>query len=183
MRVPFDVDGGFWLFGYGSLIWNPDVPFDDRRPARLHGWARRFWQGSHDHRGTPEAPGRVVTLIEAREACVDGLAYRVPGSEAEVVLARLDHREKNGYERHALALDSTGPQIHALVYVAIPDNFAWLGPDDLNAMALQIHRAQGPSGRNRDYLLSLDEALRGLSAHDQHVFDLADRVRRMQDDN
>ena len=103
MPVPFDADGGFWLFGYGSLIWNPDVPFDDRRPARLRGWARRFWQGSHDHRGTPEAPGRVVTLIEAGDAFVDGLAFRIPGGEAKEILARLDHREKNGYARHALA--------------------------------------------------------------------------------
>jgi len=181
MSVPFDADGGFWLFGYGSLIWNPDVPFDDRRPARLHGWARRFWQGSHDHRGTPEAPGRVVTLIEASNEYVDGMAYRVPGAEADEILARLDHREKNGYDRHALALESEGPRIRALVYVAIPDNFAWLGPDDADAVAAQIHRSIGPSGRNRDYLLSLDEALRALSAHDPHVFDLADRVRRLQD--
>ncbi|MCH2096928.1 MAG: gamma-glutamylcyclotransferase [Pseudomonadales bacterium] len=179
MPVPFDADGGFWLFGYGSLIWNPDVPFDDRRPARLRGWARRFWQGSHDHRGTPEAPGRVVTLIEAGDAFVDGLAFRIPGGEAKEILARLDHREKNGYARHALALESAGPQIHALVYVAEAGNFAWLGPDDADAMALQIHRSRGPSGSNREYLLSLDAALRALSADDPHVFDLADRVRRM----
>ena len=85
MTVPFHADGGFWLFGYGSLIWKPDVPFDMRTPARLDHWARRFWQGSHDHRGTPEAPGRVVTLVEAPGECCDGVVFRVPGEAAETV--------------------------------------------------------------------------------------------------
>ena len=89
-----------WLFGYGSLIYKVDFPYLERRRARLDGWARRFWQGSHDHRGTPEAPGRVVTLVpDAASVCV-GMAYRVTPD----VFAHLDHREKNGYVRETLAL-------------------------------------------------------------------------------
>jgi cation transport regulator ChaC len=178
--VPFDADGGFWLFGYGSLIQRPDVPFDARLPARLDGWERRFWQGSHDHRGTPQAPGRVVTLVEAAGAHCDGVAYRIPPAEAPAVLARLDHREKNGYARHALGLRThAGDLVRALVYVAVPENFAWLGPAEDDALARQIAASHGPSGANRDYLLELADALEELGASDAHVAALAALVRAM----
>ncbi len=163
----------FWLFGYGSLIWKPDLPYSDRVPARLPGWSRRFWQGSHDHRGLPDAPGRVVTLIESAQDRCDGVAYRVPADAAATVLAGLDHREKNGYERHRVKLEtSSGEALEALIYVAAPGNFAWLGPAPLAAIAAQIARAQGPSGSNREYLQRLAESLRTLGSDDDHVFAL-----------
>src|SRR5581483_11846825 len=65
-----------WIFAYGSLIFRPDFPWIERRRAFVRGWARRFWQGSPDHRGVPEAPGRVVTLV-ARDGFCGGCAYRI----------------------------------------------------------------------------------------------------------
>ena len=158
-----------WVFGYGSLIWRPDFSFLDRRPAALAGWARRFWQGSHDHRGVPDAPGRVVTLVRVPgETCV-GMAYRI---EPEV-FEHLDYREKNGYERVPVCMILDGSRVvDGVVYIAALDNHAFLGDAPMEEMARQIQTSAGPSGRNIDYLLELADALRGLRAHDPHVFEL-----------
>lgn len=163
----FDRHAQVWLFGYGSLIYKADFPYLERRRARVGGWTRRFWQGSHDHRGTPEAPGRVVTLIEAPDAVCVGMAYLITPE----VFAHLDHREKNGYLRRRVSLrfdDATTTD--GLVYIADPANAAYLGPAPEAAIARHIAAASGPSGPNRDYLLQLADALRGLDADDPHVF-------------
>lgn len=173
-----------WVFGYGSLIWRPDIDFIERRPARVHGWARRFWQGSHDHRGVPERPGRVVTLVEAREDFCDGMAYLVEQTVVEDTFAALDHREKNGYERHEIDLhfhddDAARASVAGLVYIAPRDNFAFLGPAPVSEMVAQIHTSAGPSGRNVDYLLELAQALRANAFEDDHVFELEAALRAL----
>ncbi|MBL7252589.1 gamma-glutamylcyclotransferase [Alloalcanivorax sp. C16-2] len=158
-----------WLFGYGSLIFKADFPYLERRPASIRGWARRFWQGSHDHRGTPESPGRVLTLVESPGTVCAGMAYRV----APAVFDHLDVREKNGYLRFSTPMTfSDGGHEEGLVYIATEDNAAFLGPASEAAIARQIAGSHGPSGPNRDYLLNLAEALRELGAEDEHVFAL-----------
>ncbi len=162
-----------WLFGYGSLIWRPDFDYRERRRARLQGYARRFWQGSHDHRGTPQAPGRVVTLVPAAGADCAGMAYLIERHVADDAFAYLDHREKNGYERHAVWLEfDDGEGAQGLVYMASRDNPAFLGPAPLADMVAQIRSSHGPSGSNADYLLELAAALRALGIDDEHVFEL-----------
>ena len=160
-----------WVFGYGSLIYKVDFPFLERRAASICGWERRFWQGSHDHRGTPEAPGRVVTLIPSGENRCRGVAYLVE----QEVFNHLDHREKNGYERHAtnIVFDDHETSTRGVVYVAHEGNPAYLGPtESLEQLAAHISQSHGPSGSNRDYLLQLADALRALGEHDSHVFAL-----------
>jgi glutathione-specific gamma-glutamylcyclotransferase len=170
-----------WVFGYGSLVWRPDFPYADRRPAWIEGWERRFWQGSTDHRGVPGAPGRVVTLVPDPGGVCWGMAYLIAGDEREAVMAHLDYREKGGYRLADIALnfaDSPAlPETPGLLYVATEDNPNYLGPAPLHAIAAQVVRSTGPSGPNIDYVLRLAEALREIGAHDEHVFALADLVR------
>ncbi|MCK0105677.1 ChaC-like protein [Marinobacter litoralis] len=166
-RQNFEGIDSVWLFGYGSLIYKVDFPFLEQKPATIRGWARRFWQGSHDHRGTPEAPGRVVTLIEQPGAVCKGMAFRVAPS----VFEHLDVREKNGYLRFSTTMTfDDGGQAEGLVYIATEDNEAFLGEAPPADIARQIAQALGPSGPNTDYLLRLAESLRELGDQCDHTF-------------
>ena len=172
----FDGHDAVWLFGYGSLIYKADFPYIERRTASIRDWVRRFWQGSHDHRGTPDSPGRVVTLIPQRDAICVGMAYLITPDTLE----HLDVREKNGYLRFVttLSLDD-GRELEGLVYIATEENAAFLGTASERDIAEHIARSTGPSGSNRDYLLQLADALRQMGAEDPHVFDIERELVRL----
>ncbi len=176
-RHQLDDDAQVWLFGYGSLIYLVDFPYLESRPSTIRGWSRRFWQGSHDHRGTETNPGRVVTLIEEEDAICGGVAYRIEAS----VFEQLDEREKNGYLRFTTEMTfDDGSHATGLIYIATPDNEAYLGEASEYEIAQHICRAEGPSGTNSDYLLDLANALRDLELHDQHVFDIETHILEIQ---
>ncbi|KAK0730635.1 ChaC-like protein-domain-containing protein [Lasiosphaeris hirsuta] len=192
----------FWLFGYGSLIWKPPPHFDQRIPGWVTGYVRRFWQVCilfpEDHRGTPEAPGRVVTLIERSywERLTDhhssapervwGIAYRIQPDHVDEVKDYLDIREINGYTIHYTPFHpapntdlSQRSPIQALVYIGTPENEQFVGPQDPQQLAEHIFQSHGPSGPNQEYLLRLEKALNELSPEsgDEHVTDLSNRLR------
>ncbi|MFK8048949.1 MAG: gamma-glutamylcyclotransferase [Halioglobus sp.] len=169
-------DNSAWVFGYGSLIYKVDFPVLESHVASIQGWQRRFWQGSHDHRGTPESPGRVVTLISSPDSICKGVAYRV----SHDVFEHLDHREKNGYERVPvnITLTKAGDRVDGITYRAAQDNHAFLGPAPMSELAAHISRSRGPSGSNTDYLLQLADALREIGEQDEHIFALEALLNR-----
>jgi len=167
-----------WIFGYGSLIFRPSFPFVERRPAWLGGWARRFWQLSTDHRGVPEAPGRVVTLVREEGARCWGVAYRLAPELVEDTLRHLDHREQGGYERHEVEAETAEGPISTLIYLAGPQNPQFLESNSLEEIAAIIRSASGPSGSNRSYIEALAAALTEAGEHDAHVHALAELVAR-----
>ena len=167
-----------WIFGYGSLVWRPAFEHEERQPARVEGFVRRFWQGSTDHRGVPGAPGRVVTLLPAPGAWCTGAAYRVAPERAQAVLDGLDFREKGGYRRQRLPIHLQDGRVipDGLLYRATPDNDNYLGPASLDAIAAQICSSRGPSGENLEYLLRLGAALREMGMPDPHIESLIQRL-------
>ncbi len=170
-----------WIFGYGSLIWRPGFSYLEKKTGYIEGWSRKFYQGSTDHRGIPEAPGRVVTLLPKENSTCWGIAYKVCPKEQASILSYLDFREKGGFSRHLVPFQSSSTvEISALVYVAGIDNPNYLGPAPMIEMAQQIHQAQGPSGSNIEYLLRLAEGLRQIQAKDEHVFELEQKVRSLK---
>jgi glutathione-specific gamma-glutamylcyclotransferase len=96
----------------------------------------------------------------------------------------LDVREINGYSVQYTTFHAAGPHardIQCLVYIGMPDNPQFMGALERQDVAERINQSVGPSGENRDYLLHLEESLKGLSAEssDAHVSDLARRIRSM----
>ncbi|MEC7985557.1 MAG: gamma-glutamylcyclotransferase [Myxococcota bacterium] len=159
-----------WIFGYGSLIWKPNFPYVEKRYATLFGWCRRFYQGSPDHRGTEENPGRVVTLLPDAGTRCFGVAYRIAEKDRHDIFTYLDVREQGGYQlltEEVHFLD--GGSALAYVYIATVQNPYYIGADTPQAMANHIYNSHGPSGANLQYFLQLRKALQSFAPVDSHI--------------
>lgn len=171
-----------WVFGYGSLIWDPGFPVAEAHVARLPGWHRSFCMRSIHHRGTPQAPGLVLALDRAAGAHCDGLAFRVaPGAE-DATLAALREREliSSAYLETRLTVDlHSGGRVEALAYVIDPDHAQYCGGLPLEDQAAIIARATGGRGPNRDYLFATAAHLADLGIADADLEWLCQRVRAL----
>lgn len=168
-----------WIFGYGSLIWDPGFTPAEAVPARLDGWHRSFCMYSIHFRGTPAAPGLVLALDAAAGAHCLGLALRVAAAEAEQVLAEIRAREliSDAYLERALPVTlSDGRQVTAITYVIdrAGPQYCTLDPE---AQAQTIARAHGARGPNREYLFNTAAHLASLGLADPDLEALAARVR------
>lgn len=171
-------EGSEFVFAYGSLIWRPGFRFDHVIRARATGFERKFCQASHDHRGTPEKPGRVVTLVPVQSGVCWGLAYRLPEGDQSSALQMLDEREKDGYQRSILTLkDESDEVFQALTWVAKEDNPSWRGGESFSDIVRLIANRSGPSGSNAEYLFKLRDSLRQQLIVDKYIESLADAVQ------
>ncbi|MDQ2067402.1 gamma-glutamylcyclotransferase [Xinfangfangia sp. CPCC 101601] len=170
-----------WVFGYGSLIWNPEFPVAERRIARAMGWQRSFCMRSIHHRGSEAEPGLVLALDRAATAHCDGVAFAVAKGAEDETLAALRERElvSSAYlETHLELITQTGP-MQALAYVIDPDHGQYCGGLGLEEQAQIIAHAVGGRGPNRDYLWSTAAHLADLGIVDPDLEWLAERVRRL----
>ena len=108
-----------WVFGYGSLLWNPGFPFVEQRAATLSGYRRSFSMRSIHHRGTVEDPGLVLAL-DVNQAVCDGVAFLVAPEHQADTLEYLREREliSSAYIEKILMIDvkDVGP-VESVVYV------------------------------------------------------------------
>ena len=171
-----------WVFGYGSLMWNPGFAHDKRAIARLSGYARTFCMRSIHHRGTPEHPGLVLALDAVAGAACDGLVFRVrAGSEAQT-LADLREREliSSAYLEKTLPVQIVGgARVPALTFVVDPEHVQYCGGLPLIEQAEIIASAAGGRGANSDYLYSTTEHLSDLGISDPDLEWLSQRVRKI----
>jgi glutathione-specific gamma-glutamylcyclotransferase len=173
-----------WVFGYGSLMWDPGFAVAERRIARADGWRRSFCMWSIHHRGTVQDPGLVLALDRAGSAQCTGVALCVaPGAEADT-LAQLRERElvSSAYLEMMLpVMLHDGRALSALTYVVDPDHPQYCGGLTQDRQAEIIAAAAGGRGPNRDYLFSTAAHLAELGIRDAELEGLADRVREIGD--
>jgi len=159
-------DSDWWVFAYGSLMWNPGFPHREARPALLRGYHRRFCVYSLRYRGTPERPGLVLGLAPGG-AC-RGMAFRVPAQQGESVLDYLWEREMvtGVYRPRWLPVRTTAGAVRALSFVADPEHgqYCRLEPSDTAAL---IGQGVGQRGPCREYLVNTDRHLRELGVRDR----------------
>ncbi|KAI9615400.1 hypothetical protein KEM48_005602 [Puccinia striiformis f. sp. tritici PST-130] len=169
-----------------------------RVPCYVKGYTRRFAQFSHDHRGTPENPGLVVTLVPNSEwlklqgadeypsRLVWGVMYTIDSNHSEEVHAYLDEREKDGYELmevdvFVVADGQERCNGKSSIYVGHVTNPSFCGPSKLEDLATRIHKSVGPSGPNKEYLYHLKREVEALclEANDPYLTDLEGLVKQL----
>ncbi|GAB2286423.1 Gamma-glutamylcyclotransferase 2-1 [Dionaea muscipula] len=181
----------FWVFGYGSLVWNPGFQFDDKLIGYIKDYRRVFDLACIDHRGTPEHPARTCTLEYDAGAICWGAAFCVRGGpEKEKSTMEYLERRECEYD-HKILVDfyKEGEDVEpavtgTIVFMSTPDvlsNKYYLGPAPLDHMAWQIATAVGPCGNNRDYLFLLEKALHDIGHDDDMIIELANEVRKVLD--
>lgn len=171
-----------WVFGYGSLLWNPGFPIASSERATLHGYARSFCMSSIHHRGTEDHPGLVLALDEQADAHCTGMAFAVEAGHEDRTLAELREREliSSAYLERMLDVNlDDGRVVNAVTYVIDPHHVQYCGGMPLEEQAQIIAHAVGGRGPNTEYLYNTADHLTEIGLHDPDLEWLSQRVRRI----
>ena len=167
-----DYENGIWVFGYGSLIWNPGFDYAEKKLATLGGFHRAFCMWSVHYRGTEATPGLVLGLDATKGARCEGVAYYIEADTAPKVHAYLQERELVSYayleQWHPLRLED-GREVEGLCYIVDPAHRQYANGLDLPAQAAVIAAAEGSAGPNSAYLLNTAEHLQELGIKDSDM--------------
>ncbi len=168
-----------WVFGYGSLLWNPGFEPVERRRAVLKGFHRSFCMLSIHHRGSEKEPGLVLALDAAPDGQCTGVAFRVAKEQEADVLLALREREliSSAYYEDTLAVTlDDGAEVDALCYIINRDHRQYC-QYDLETQAQIIARSEGGRGPNPEYLYNTAAHLDEMDIKDADMRWLVDRVR------
>lgn len=171
-----------WVFGYGSLLWDPGFEPVRRVKARLHDYHRSFCMLSIHHRGTEDDPGLVLALDRQAGGQCTGVAFEVAAQDEDAVINYLREREliSSAYYEDTVDLHTDeGETILALAYIINPDHVQYC-QFGLERQAQMIARATGGRGPNADYLFNTAAHLQELDIRDDDMAWLVARVRALQ---
>ncbi len=172
-----DLSRGVWLFGYGSLIWNPAFHFTDRLTGTVHGYHRRFCLWTHLGRGCPERPGLVLGL--ERGGSCRGVAFHIAPAAVEEELAIVWRREmlSGAYVPRWVEVHTALGAVRAITFAInrAHERYARYLPDD--RVAEVIAAAEGFLGPCADYLINTVDQLAQLGIRDRPLEQLRQQVR------
>ncbi|MBT5110759.1 MAG: gamma-glutamylcyclotransferase [Rhodospirillaceae bacterium] len=159
-------DGEVWVFGYGSLLWDPGFEYEERRPALLHGYHRSFCVYSEYYRGTAERPGLVLGLD--RGGSCRGAAYRLHRESASAILDYLWAREMiyNVYEPRIVQVRVADRQVQSRTFVANRWHKQYAGRLSMTEKSRLIRQGVGVGGANTAYLANTLSHLAALGVDD-----------------
>jgi glutathione-specific gamma-glutamylcyclotransferase len=155
-----------WVFAYGSLMWNPEMRFAERLPARVHGWHRSFCLYSPEYRGTRDKPGLVLGLD--RGGSCRGIAYRLPQATLAAEIDLLWTREMTGevYDLTPVKLTAASGRLAAYAFTVRRQSRDYAGRLPPEAAARIIAASRGDRGTGRDYLANTVRHLEELGIAD-----------------
>jgi len=165
-----------WVFGYGSLVWNPIVQHEERRVACLHGFHRSFCLWSHVNRGSRQKPGLVLGL-DSGGSC-RGVAFRIAARHVAGELRLLWRREMvlGAYSPRWAKIDAGGETVRAIAFFINREHRNYAGKLPLETVIKTLVSARGQLGTPAEYLL---KTVRGLIEHgvrDSYLLELRKRV-------
>lgn len=184
MRATVPEGEDVWVFGYGSLMWNPAIHVADSRKAHVRGYHRTFCLTMAAGRGTPEAPGLMVAID--RGGSCSGIAHRIAADKVESELSVLWYREmlSGAYEpRWVNAEIETVGRARSLTFVINRSHPRYEGVLAEEAIAQRIAVAQGQLGTNRDYVYRMISCLTEHAIADGPMFRLEALVRRVAENS
>lgn len=168
----------FWLFAYGSLIWNPEIEHVEERVAKLQGWRRSFCLKLTRWRGTPEQPGLMLGID--RGGSCKGLALRLPDGDRREQLGKLFRREMTAkpstYRPRWLRLSTADGPLTALGFVINRKGMAYAGPLAEAEVVTMLSTACGHWGSCADYLHNTVANLEARGIHDRYLWRLQQLV-------
>lgn len=171
-----------WVFGYGSLLWNPGFEIAVRAVATLPNYARSFCMSSIHHRGTVDDPGLVLALDERNGAQCAGVAFAVAAGKEDETLQYLRERElvSSAYLEKILTLNlADGRRVEAVTYVIDESHEQYCSDLPLEEQAQIIANAVGGRGPNWEYLYNTASHLRDIDLRDPDLEWLTARVREL----
>jgi cation transport protein ChaC len=171
----------FWVFGYGSLVYNPGIAVAERRRATLHDYRRRFCMWSIHHRGSEADPGLVLALEPHAGARCDGLALRPADPDAALKALRERELVSSAYHETTVELVAEdGTRFASIAYVIDPTHRQYAPDLTLERQAEVIARAEGGQGPNCEYLYDSVAGLAALDVRESELDWLVARVQQMR---